>query len=32
MVSISKNLVDFEKQYYYDVVKSKIEEQIINNL
>ncbi len=31
MVSISKNLVDFEKQYTYDVVKSKIEDQVINN-
>jgi len=30
-VSIAKNLVDFEKQYYYDLVKSNIEEQIINN-
>ena len=30
-VSIAKNLVDFEKQYYYDLVKSNIEEQVINN-
>ena len=31
MVSISKNMVDFEKQYYYDLVKSTIEDQIIEN-
>ena len=31
MVSISKNIVDFEKQYYYDLIKSKIEDQIIEN-
>ena len=31
MVSIAKNLVYFEKRYYYDVVKSKLEDQVINN-
>lgn len=31
MVSISKNMVDFEKQYFYDMLKSKIEDQIIEN-
>jgi beta-glucosidase/6-phospho-beta-glucosidase/beta-galactosidase len=31
MVSISKNMVDFEKQYHYDLVKSTIEDQIIEN-
>ena len=31
MVSISKNMVDFEKQYYYDLIKSNIEDQIIEN-
>lgn len=30
-VSIAKNLVDFEKRYKYDLVKSKIEDQVINN-
>jgi len=31
MVSIAKNLVDFEKQYNYDPVKSRIEDQVIYN-
>lgn len=31
MVSIAKNLVDFEKQYNYDLVKSRIEDQVIEN-
>jgi len=31
MVSISKNMVDFEKQYNYDLIKSNIEDQIIEN-
>jgi beta-glucosidase/6-phospho-beta-glucosidase/beta-galactosidase len=31
MVSISKNMVDFDKQYHYDLVKSTIEDQIIEN-
>ena len=31
MVSISKNMVDFEKQYHFDIIKSKIENQIIDN-
>jgi beta-glucosidase len=30
-VSISKNMVDFEKQYHYDLIKSNIEDQIIEN-
>ena len=30
-VSISKNMVDFEKQYRYDLIKSNIEDQIIEN-
>lgn len=31
MVSISKNMVDFEKQYRYDLIKSNVEDQIIEN-
>lgn len=30
-VSISKNIVDFEKQYRYDLIKSNIEDKIIEN-
>lgn len=30
-VSIAKNMVDFEKQYRYDLIKSNIEDQIIEN-
>jgi len=30
-VCISKNLVDFEKQYRYDLIKSNIEDQVIEN-
>lgn len=30
-VSMAKNMVDFEKRYYYDVIKSRIEDQIIEN-
>ena len=31
MVSISKNMVDFKKQYKYDLIKSNLENQIIEN-
>ena len=30
-ISISKNMVNFEKQYTYDLIKSKIEDQLIEN-
>jgi len=30
-VSIAKNLVDFEKRYNYDLLKSSVEDQVINN-
>ena len=31
LVSIAKNMVDFEKRYYYDIIKSNIEDQVIEN-